>query len=78
MLKLSVNGKDILIPEFIDIEKDGQTTQEPADKKQIKLGKMSANQNYNITATVKKPNKVKGIGVALKPFLGLKQNKGDK
>jgi hypothetical protein len=76
VIKLSVNGEDISIPEFVDIEKDGQVMQEPADKTQIKLGKMSEKQAYNIVATVKKPEKVKNIGVALKPFLGLKQSKG--
>jgi len=76
VIKLSVNGEDISIPEFVDIEKDGQVMQEPADKTQIKLGKMSEEQAYNIVATVKKPEKVKNIGVALKPFLGLKQSKG--
>jgi hypothetical protein len=78
ILKLSVNDKNVLTPKFIDIEKDEKTIQEPVYKTQIKLGRMSKDTIYNIVATVKKPSKVKNIGVALIPFLGLKQNKGDK
>ena len=76
MVRVSVNGKDIPIPEFINVEKDGEVKQERADITQINLGKVSVEENYNIVATVKKPEKVKNIGVALKPFLGLKQSKG--
>jgi len=76
LIKLSVNGKDILIPDFVEIEKDGEVKQEPADKTQIKLGRAAENGVFNIMATVKKPEKVKNIGVALIPFLGLKQRKG--
>lgn len=75
-INISINGKDIPVPEFVDVEKDGCiVVKEPADKTQIKLGRMLESQKYNINATVKKPKKVNNIGVALKPFLGLKQNK---
>lgn len=76
VVRISVNGKDIPIPEFIDVEKDGEVKQERADITQIKLGKASVEESYNIMATIKKPKKVRNIGVALKPFLGLKQSKG--
>ncbi len=78
LVKLSVNDKDTPIPKFVDIEKDGEIKQEPADQTQIKLGKASEEGVYNVIATVKKPEKVKNIGVALKPFLGLKQSNGGK
>lgn len=78
LIKLFVNGKDTPIPKFVDIEKDGEIKQEPADQTQIKLGKASEEGVYDIIATVKKPEKVKNIGVALKPFLGLKQSNGGK
>lgn len=78
LVKLFVNGKDTPIPEFVDTEKNGEIKQEPADQTQIKLGKASEEGIYNIIATVKKPEKVKNIGVALKPFLGLKQSNGGK
>ncbi|MBT4208270.1 hypothetical protein HOE22_07990 [Candidatus Woesearchaeota archaeon] len=78
LIELSVNGKDIPIPEFIEIEKDGEIQKESADKTQIKLGRVPVEGVYSIIATVKKPEKVKNIGVALTPFLGLKQRKGDK
>jgi hypothetical protein len=74
--KLSVDGRNIPIPEFVDVEKDGLVKQEPADQTQINLGKLIELQSYRIIATVEKPKKVKKIGVALKPFLGLKQSKG--
>lgn len=76
VVRMSVNGKDIPIPEFINVEKDGEVKQERADITQIKLGKASVEESYSIVATVKKPKKVRNIGVALKPFLGLKQSKG--
>ena len=60
----------------MDVEKDGLVKQEPADQTQINLGKLIELQSYRIIATVEKPKKVKKIGVALKPFLGLKQSKG--
>lgn len=72
--RLCVDGKDIAISKFIDVEKDdGEVSQELADNSQIKIGKLSDMQTYNIVATVEKPKKVKNIGVALKPFLGLRQ-----
>jgi len=73
---ISIDGDDISIPKFVDVEKDGCVVQEPADQTQIKLGNLLELQNYRIMATVKKPKKVENIGVALKPFLGLKQSKG--
>lgn len=75
-VSLSIDGKDVLIPNFIEFEKDGIMQQEKADKSQIKLGKLSKEQTYSIIATIKKPEKIRGIGVALVPFLGLKQIKG--
>ena len=76
LIELSVNGRSISIPDFIEIEKDGEIKKEPADKTQIKLGRVPDEGVYNIIATVRKPKKVKNIGVALSPFLGLKQRKG--
>jgi hypothetical protein len=63
-VSLSIDGVDIEIPRFVE-----------ADKSQIKLGILSEAQTYSVEATVKKPKNIKdiGIGVALKPFLGLKQ-----
>lgn len=75
-VSLSIDGNDISIPDFIEFEKDGIMKKEKADKSQIKLGKLLKEQTYNIIATIKKPEKIKGMGVALKPFLGLKQSKG--
>ncbi len=74
-ISLSIDGQDIPIPEFIEFEKDGVMQTEEADKSQIKLGKLLDERPYSIIATIKKPNKVKGMGVALVPFLGLKQAK---
>lgn len=73
---ISIDGDNVPIPKFVDIEKDGCIVQEPADQTQIKLGKLLQLQNYRVMATVKKPKKVEKISVALKPFLGLKQSKG--
>jgi hypothetical protein len=74
LTNLSIDGREVLIPEFVEVEKDGEIEQIPADKTQVKLGKISE-EGCNILATVKKPEKVKNVGVALKPFLGLKQSK---
>ena len=75
-VNISIDGKDIVVPKFIDVEEDGCVVKEPADQTQIKLGKLLELRTYNINATVKKPKKVSNVGVALKPFLGLKQSKG--
>lgn len=74
---LSIDGVDVEIPDFVEFEKDGVMQKEEADKSQIKLGKLLKEQSYNIVATIKKPKEVKDMGVALIPFLGLKQAKGD-
>ncbi len=75
-VSLSIDDEDVPIPDFIEFKKDGVIQQKEADKSQIKLGKLLKEQSYSIIATIKKPAKVKGMGVALKPFLGLKKGKG--
>lgn len=75
-VSLSIDGADVSIPDFIEFEKDDVMQKEGADKSQIKLGRLSKWQTYSIVATIKKPEKIRGMGVALKPFLGLKQGKG--
>ncbi len=76
LINLSINSVDIPIPDFVDIKVGEEIKQEPADKSRIKLGKLEEGQLYTIRATIEKPDKVKNLGVALKPFLGLKQRKG--
>ena len=72
-ISLSIDGMDKL-SEFVEVkQEDGSIEWQEVDKTQIKLGELSEAQTYNIRATLKKPDKVKDIGVALKPFLGLKQ-----
>lgn len=75
LVKLSIDGQDIPIPDFIEIETDDGIKKHEADKSQIKLGKLLKDQHHNIVATIEKPKKVRNVGVALKPFLGLKQGK---
>lgn len=75
-VNLSIDGQNIAIPDFIESEKNGVIKKEEANKTHIKLGKLLKEQTYKIKATIKKPDKVKGMSVALKPFLGLKQEKG--
>lgn len=72
-VSLSIDGVDIEIPDFIEIEKDGVIEKIDANKDQIKLGKLLEKQAYKVIATIEKPKNVKGVGVALKPFLGLKR-----
>lgn len=72
-VSLLINGNDILIPDFVEVEKDGIIQKEGANKSQIKLGRLLTTETYNIVAVVKKPSKIQGMGVALKPFLGLKK-----
>jgi hypothetical protein len=73
-VNLSIDGAAIEIPEFVEIkQKDGNIEKQKADKCQIKLGQLAKLQTYEIMATIKKPKKLKDIGVALKPFLGLKR-----
>lgn len=71
-----VNNKKVDMPDFIEVVQNGETTQEPADKTQVNLGTLTEGQIYKVVATVEKPKKLNNIGVALKPFLGLKQHKG--
>lgn len=75
-ISLLIDGVNIEIPDFVEFEKDGVIEKEEADKSQIKLGKLSREQAYSIIAIVKKPTEVTDIGVALVPFLGLKQARG--
>jgi len=72
-VSLSIDGVDVEIPDFIEAKKDEEIDKVKADKSQIKLGKLLETQTYSVVATIKKPKNIKGIGVALKPFLGLKQ-----
>jgi hypothetical protein len=71
-----LNNNEIYIPNFIDIIKDEEVIKIPADKSQANLGKLHKDQVHTIKAIIKKPKNLKNIGVALKPFLGLKQKKG--
>ncbi len=73
-VSLSINGVDIEIPEFVEVEqKEGSIEKQKADKSQIKLGRLLETQTYSVKATIKKPKNIKDISVALKPFLGLKK-----
>ncbi len=75
-VSLSIDGVDIQIPKFVEVKQsDGNIKKQEANKSQIKLGILSEAQTYSVEATVKKPKNIKDIavGVALKPFLGLKQ-----
>lgn len=72
-VSLSKDGVDIEMPDFIEVKKDEEIEKVKVDKSQIKLGKLLEAQTYSIVATIKKPKNIKSIGVALKPFLGLKQ-----
>ncbi|BAS67188.1 hypothetical protein [Bathymodiolus septemdierum thioautotrophic gill symbiont] len=73
-ISLSIDGVDIEIPEFVEVEQeDGNIEKQEADKTQIKLGTLSEAQTYSVEATIKKPKNIKDISVALRPFLGLKQ-----
>ena len=73
-VSLSINGTDIEIPEFLEVkQEDGNIEKQEANKSQIKLGTLSEAQTYSVKATIKKPKNIKGVGVALRPFLGLKQ-----
>lgn len=74
-VNLSIDDKDMPITDFIEFTKNGVIQKEENDKSQFKLGKLLKEQIYNIVATIEKPKKVTGIGVALRPFLGLKQGK---
>ncbi len=74
-INLSIDGNAIEIPDFIETNKDGVIEKEEADKSQIKLGKLSVEQTYDIKATIKKPKTIKDVGVSLRPFLGLRQRK---
>jgi hypothetical protein len=72
-VSLSIDDMDVEILDFIEVTKDGETEKIKTDKSQIKLGKLLEAQTYSVVATIKKPKNIKGISVALKPFLGLKQ-----
>jgi len=72
-VSLSIDGINVEIPDFIEVTKDEETEKIEADKSQIKLGKLLEAQTYSVVATIKKPKNIKGVSVALKPFLGLKQ-----
>ena len=72
-IDISIDGINIELADFIEVDKDGVIEKEEANKSQIKLGKLLAGETYNIRAVVRKPEKVQSIGVALKPFFGLKQ-----
>lgn len=73
-ISLSIDGVDIEIPEFVEVEQeDGNIEKQEADKSQIKLGRLVETQTYSVVAKIEKPKNAKDIGVALKPFLGLRQ-----
>jgi len=59
--------------EIIDVNIDKETKQESINKSQVNLGRLKEGKIYKIVATIEKPKQLKNIGVALKPFLGLKQ-----
>ena len=75
LIKLSIDGRDVPMPDFIEIKTGDGIEKYDADRSQVKLGKLSTEQDYSIVATIEKPKKVRNIGVALKLFLGLKQGK---
>jgi hypothetical protein len=57
-VSLSIDGVDIEIPDFIEIEKDGVIEKIDANKDQIKLGKLLEKQAYKVIATIEKPKNV--------------------
>ncbi len=74
-IAVQINGQTIDIPDYINVKKDGELIQEPANKSQIRLGSLEQAKQYNIIAEVKKPDEIGDMKVALLPILGLKQRR---
>lgn len=78
-IKVRINGESIELPDFVEIEKDGELTKEPANKSQVRLGRMEQSGQYNVVAEVEKPiSQIGTMKVALLPILGLRQRKNIK
>lgn len=72
-IAIEINGQTIEMPDSIDVKKNGEWRQEPFNKSQIKLGKLTEGRSCKLIATVKKPKKIGDMKVALLPILGLKR-----
>lgn len=64
--------------DFLAVEMDGQAITVPMNANQVNLGCWKPGCSYNITATVKKPDHIGGMKVALLPILGLKRKPATK
>ena len=62
--------------DFIEAELNGDKIEiSNGSKKQIKLGPLNKDTQYNLTAEIEKPSNIGNMKVALFPILGLKQRK---